>query len=235
MTDSLLFNTFNTQEALHQALIKRIVNALESGIQTNGVATLAVSGGSTPKKLFAKLSHTLFAWEKVTITLVDERWVDEKTNDSNAYLVNQYLLKNHASKASFVGLKTDDVTAAAGTKTCTQQLQNLSGPFDVVILGMGDDGHTASFFPNADALDEALTSQKSCIALHPLTAPYERMTLTRSRLLNTKTLLLHIEGENKEHVFRQALLDGPVEAMPIRTFIRQTVIALEVYFTKERP
>lgn len=227
------FYEFDNKTDLQKALTERIAAELNTGIIRNNRASMVVSGGSTPKALFEKLSFIDLPWEKVTISLVDERWVDPKSRESNEYLVKTHLLKNHAAKAAFIGLKTGDTTARAGVSQCLKNFKALSDPFDVVILGMGDDGHTASFFPHADALGEALDTNDDCIAITPPKAPHERMTLSRKRLLNTRTLLLHIEGQTKHHVYLEALKNKSVEAMPIRAMIRQDILPLEVYFTKE--
>jgi 6-phosphogluconolactonase len=232
MNKQPIFHQFDTKNDLHSTLTGHIVKMLNAGIAENGKASLVVSGGSTPKALFEKLSLTDLAWDKITVSLVDERWVDPQSSDSNEHLVKTHLLKNRAANASFIGLKTHDATAKAGVSQCLQNIKVLSEPFDVVILGMGDDGHTASFFPRAEALDEALSTKDACIAVTPPEAPYERMTLSRNRLLNTKALLLHIEGENKHRVYLEALKDGSVEAMPIRAMIHQDILPPEVYYTK---
>ncbi len=227
-----LLHDHHGKSDLHQALIERITRELTSGIAKNGKASMVVSGGSTPKALFEKLSHVDLPWEKVTISLVDERWVAPESSDSNEYLVKTHLLRDKASDASFIGLKNSALTAKDGVIQCLQDISVLSQPFDVVLLGMGDDGHTASFFPDATALDEALNTDAACIAITPPIAPYERMTLSRKRLLDTRSLLLHIEGEKKYEVYLEAMKDGEVNTMPIRTMIDQQTLPLEVYYTK---
>lgn len=232
MTKKPIAHPRSTKEELHQALIERITQDLTAGIHEYGSASMVVSGGSTPKALFEKLSHLDLPWKKVTISLVDERWVDPKHSDSNEHLVKTHLLKDKAADAAFIGLKNEAESAKAGVTQCLEALSALSRPFDVVLLGMGDDGHTASFFPDAAALDEALSTDAACIAVTPPKAPYERMTLSRKRLLNTRSLLLHIEGEKKYDVYLEAMKDGEVNTMPIRAMIDQKILPLEVYYTK---
>lgn len=229
-----ILNTFASRESLLQALSRRISEQLLDGIADHGKASMVVSGGSTPKRLFDLLSQIDLPWEKVTVSLVDERWVDPGHEDSNEHLVNTYLLKDKAADAKFIGLKNEALSAKAGEAQCREALTVLDGPFDVVILGMGEDGHTASFFPDAEALGVALTTKESCVAITPPVAPYERMTLSRDRLLQTRSLLLHIEGASKHEVLIKALQTGAVETMPIRAMITQDVLPLEVYYTKEK-
>ncbi|HDO31485.1 MAG TPA: 6-phosphogluconolactonase, partial [Desulfobacteraceae bacterium] len=117
-------------------------------------------------------------------------------------------------------------------KECAQRLAGLPRPFDVVILGMGGDGHTASFIPGARRLPEALDmkSGRDCLAISPPEAPHERMTLTLPVLLDSRQIILHITGPAKKKVLEQALADGPATAMPIRTILRQQQTPLSVYW-----
>ena len=231
MTNSQL-HTFEDKETLQRALIERITNNLTDAVAKRGRASLVVSGGSTPKVLFEKLSQVALEWEKVTVSLVDERWVDVTSSDSNEHLVKTFLLQNRAQKAKFIGLKNAHATAQEGSSECAQKLGPLPAPPDVVILGMGSDGHTASFFPNTAELQSALDMQSGilCTATRPLNAPHERMTLTRPFLLSARNLLLHIEGEEKLRVYKEALGEGSIEAMPVRAMIRQDNVLLEVYY-----
>lgn len=229
MTNKL--HTFENKEGLHTALVERIVKNLGDAIAEHGRASLLVSGGSTPKPLFEKLSQADLAWEKVTVSLVDERWVDTTSGESNEHLVRTSLLQNRAKNARFIGLKNDHATASEGIAECEERLKELPTPPDVVILGMGSDGHTASFFPHAAQLQPALDMDSSarCTAVTPLNAPHERMTLTRAFLLSAHNLLLHIEGDEKLRVYHEALGEGSIKAMPVRAMIRQEKILLEVY------
>jgi len=226
---------FVSNKALYEQMKTRTVEILSEAIQEQGDAFIALSGGSTPKGFFELLCGADLAWEKVFITLVDERWVDPQETDSNEYLVRNFLMKGKAAKANFIGLKSDKERASEGVGVCNQCFQAIDKDFDLVILGMGEDGHTASFFPGAEALESALTSDTSCVAITPPEAKYERMTLTLSRLLRTKNIFLHIEGNKKSEVLKQALEEGSVEAMPIRAFIhRKEKPYLEVFYAEQK-
>ena len=229
MTNKL--HSYESKEELHAALVERITKNLSDAIAEQGCASLLVSGGSTPKPLFEKLSRAAIAWEKVTVSLVDERWVDTESGESNERLVRTTLLQNRAETASFIGLKNSHTSAREGIAECEAGLKELPTPPDVVILGMGGDGHTASFFPQTAELKEALDMKSSarCTSVTPLNAPHERMTLTRAFLLSARNLLLHIEGEEKLRVYHEALGKGSIEEMPVRAMIRQEKIPLEVY------
>lgn len=200
---------FDARGALADALAGDVADELRRAIAAKGKATLAVSGGTTPKLFFDKLSEIDLPWQRVTVTLVDERQVPESSERSNARLVRQHLLQNKAAAAQFVPLFEN----AAADKSL---------PLDVTILGMGSDGHTASFFPKADRLKEAIDSGTSR-RLIEITAPgagEPRLTFTLPVLEASGRLALHIEGADKKLVLDKALADGPEEDMPVRAILR---------------
>ncbi len=223
--------TFKDKTQLAEALAEAVAANLKSGIKTSGRAALAVSGGSTPMRFFTVLSaHSDVQWDKVTVTLVDERWVDETSDRSNGRLVRANLLQGRAAIAHFVPLyQGNDLDSAAIART-NAALLNMPQPFDAAVLGMGNDGHTASFFPGGDTLHEALTGPGPAIAISAPGAGEPRVTLTLSRLLAAKALYLHIEGEEKLKTLDMALEDGPVEDMPVRSVLRQTGTPLTVFW-----
>ncbi|MDH3349865.1 MAG: 6-phosphogluconolactonase, partial [Desulfobulbaceae bacterium] len=190
---------------------------LTKAVTQRGKASMAVSGGSTPKPLFQALAKKDLDWQNIHITLVDERWVPPDHPESNEKLVRDHLLQDKAAKALFTGLKTEHINAAASRKTTEEQLKTLPLPFDVVILGMGGDGHTASFFPNAPELPKALNpnSTNLCETITPPHAPHQRMTLTLPVLLKARHLILHITGTDKLTVLNNALTQQNAKQMPI--------------------
>lgn len=223
---------FDSRAELADALSAAIVKDLAAGIARRGSASLAVSGGSTPAMLFEKLSaNSELDWSRVVITLVDERWVDETSDRSNAGLVKRTLLQGEASSAGFAPLygggespDSDAIMQVNGA------LASIPQPFDAVILGMGSDGHTASFFPGGDTLDQALTDPGPVIALEAPGAGEPRVTWTLPRLMDTGALYLHIEGAAKSDTLDKALGDGPVAEMPVRAVLRQEKVAVHVYW-----
>lgn len=226
------FKEFKDSSTLVAVLAAQVAELLRAGIKERGRASLVVSGGSTPVPFFAALSELTLDWTQVTITLADERWVDPAAADSNEHLVRQHLLQNRAAAAQFVGFKTGAATAVQGEKECADRLAVLPRPFDVLILGMGNDGHTASLFPQATRLGEALAldSGQLCLAITPPVAPHERMTLTLPALLQSRQIILHLVGPGKRTVYEQALANGPVEEMPIRAVLGQTTAPVTVFW-----
>jgi 6-phosphogluconolactonase len=226
------FRSFPDQKNLVKALTDHIGNALRRDIAERGQASLVVSGGSTPLPLFEQLSQLSLPWPQVVIALADERWVEPSSPDANELLVRRNLLQNQAAAAVFIGLKNKAATAAAGWTECEKRLQDIPRPFTAVILGMGNDGHTASLFPCAPQLAAAVDMNcgRLCAAVRPQTAPHERMTLTLPAILAAKEIILHITGTEKKAVFDNALADGPLEAMPIRFVLRQQDVPVMVYW-----
>lgn len=200
---------FEAREALAETLARDVADELMRAVDAKGKATLAVSGGTTPRLFFEKLSQADIAWSRVTVTLVDERKVPESSERSNARLVREHLLKNKAAAARFVPLYGN--TDADKTPV-----------FDVAVLGMGSDGHTASFFPGGDRLAEAIDSEtpKRLIEINAPGAGEPRLTVTLPVLEAAGRLKLHIEGAEKKSVLAKALADGPEEEMPVRAVLR---------------
>lgn len=214
--------TFADKPTLAKELAEAVADRIREAIATRGTAAIAVSGGSTPARFFQALGKTKdIDWSKVIVTLVDERWVDETNDRSNALLVNEKMLQGPAAVARFFplysgGTEPDDA-AVARTNAL---LGELPEQFAAVILGMGSDGHTASFFPGGDTLDQALSAEGPALAIRAPGAGEPRITFTLPRLLRADGLYLHIEGEEKADVLDTALGDGPVEDMPIRAVLR---------------
>ena len=223
---------FDDDNALLAALEHDVVTLLNAAVLKDGRAVLAVSGGNTPKPLFERLAHAPIDFQRLYVTLVDERWVDGDDSASNEKMVRESLLQGNAVAAHFVPLKNGAATAAAGVAAATTALATLPRPFDLVMLGMGDDGHTASLFPGAVQLAQGLSTKAACLAVTPPAAPHERITLSAHRLLDTRRLILHISGAAKMKTYREVMADGPVEDHPIRFFLRQQQVPIDVYATR---
>jgi len=231
-TNHFNLNSFESKELLVKELGQKILQDLGSAIDTKGYGVLALSGGSTPKKLFEYLSSQEFDWKHVWITLVDERWVENSSSESNERLLKTHLLKDKAASAMFIPLKNGSSSAVNGAKHLEARLQEFLPKLDVVVLGMGDDAHTASFFPNAGELEDALSTKDFCCATTATKAPTERITLSRSYLLGAKSLILHIEGAKKREVFFTATESSSEFEMPIISMMQQTEPLLEVYYAE---
>tara|TARA_B110000881_G_scaffold210038_1_gene216969 strand:+ start:518 stop:1213 length:696 start_codon:yes stop_codon:yes gene_type:complete len=229
-----IINDFTSRTALDSALAENVANILENAITKNGKASIAVSGGSTPKGFFSTLSNKNIAWEKVTITLADERWVDMESDASNTRLVHENLLQNKASKATFFHLKQGEVLSESTLARLNDEAKGIVSPLDVLILGMGEDGHTASLFPCSDEIKAALDPSNPDILMKviPKTAPHSRITFTFSSLINSENIILHLSGAAKREVLNKALSATDTFEMPIRAFLQHTDINTNVYWAE---
>lgn len=224
-------NQFADTQALNAEFAKRLTDILQQAINERGEAYLVVSGGKTPQALFNTLSQTPLAWDKVTVLLADDRWLDDSQADSNERLVKATLLQHNASAARFISLYANTPSAFDGAAQVLERVKNLP-TFDAVILGMGEDGHTASLFPCSEQITQGLAEDAPAVlAVAPTTAPYQRMSLSAPRLLNSRQLFLHLVGANKLAVLDKAMAGDDVYAMPIRAFLQHPVATVTVMYT----
>ena len=226
-------HSFTDCQAQAVALAERVAVRLRAGLIERGRAVLAVSGGSTPKEFFSRLAQAALDWENVQVTLVDERWVPDSDERSNARLVKSLLLQHAASAAQFVPLYTDAPTPEDGLAEANARIDALPLPFDAVILGMGDDGHTASFFPGGDHLAEALDPDGRARVL-PMRAPAAgepRITLSLPTLLDTRALYLLVSGEKKRDLLADVRLGlDTAKNYPVRAVLTQQRVPVAVYW-----
>ena len=219
--------TFDSRAELEETLTKNISSQLKNSITETGGASLMVSGGSTPVILFKRLAQTKLAWQRVFVGLVDERWVPPNHQDSNEKLLRENLLQYEAKEALFLGLKTTAVTPEDGV----YELRNsFKPPFTTVVLGMGNDGHTASWFPHTSQLPYLFTSTETLGVCHPRDAPHHRITLTLSAVLACKQIVIHITGDEKRAMLEKAMEEGSTEDIPIRAVLRQDKTPVTVYW-----
>jgi 6-phosphogluconolactonase len=222
---------FQSRAELAETLAGTIAAKLSAAIAARGTGFIAVSGGSTPALLFAELSRAAIDWKNVIVTLIDERLVPPDQPRSNAKLVADKLLQGPAAAARFVPLYhgTDDGEEAA--KRARAELGKLPWPLDVAVLGMGGDGHTASFFPDAPDVAELLTADAGKLALpvESAAAHEHRLTLTLGKIVEAGLLALHIEGPDKRQVLERAL-DG--EKLPIRAAIEASPRPVEIFWAE---
>lgn len=214
-TEESRLTEFANREALAEWLAGHVASRLADAIARHGHASLAVSGGSTPGRFFERLSEADIGWNDVAITLVDERWVPGHDPRSNHRLVREHLLRNKAAAARFVPLYRAD-SRPENLAIQTAEIVPLM-PFDVILLGMGTDGHTASLFPGGDRLAEAVNSNAPpLIGMEARGAGETRVTLTLPAITRANELILHIEGEEKRRVLETAFQPGDPSEMPIR-------------------
>lgn len=225
-SEQINLHNFDNLEQQSQHLADVVAQILQTQISDTGSASLAVSGGSTPKKLFELLSKIDLEWAKVAITLVDDRWLANDQADSNQQLVEKNLLQNYAAKAQFIPLYQEGFSAFEASEKVNALFENIKQPFDVVLLGMGNDGHTASLFPCSEQISEGLTTSATYLATQPTTAPYARMSLSAQAIETAGHLFLQLKGADKQATLSKALKRDEHLEMPIRRFLTNNITVL---------
>lgn len=215
-------NQYTNHADLITDLSVKLIEGLQAAIEQDGRASIAFSGGSTPKPLFNYLATLDFDWSKVDVTLVDERCVPATHERSNAKLLDDNMLARLSNKPRFFPLFESQPEELAA---------QLKQPFDVAILGMGGDGHTASFFPDADNLADLIIADDAPKLMQTQSAASKepRLTWNLAALLQSRFLALHITGEGKHAVLQEAINDAG--KYPVGTVIHQHVSPLAIYYS----
>ncbi len=217
---------FSSPEQMAARLSDLIEAMIERAVAAQGLATIALSGGSTPAPLYQALAARAVDWPNVAVTLVDERFVPPSEKGSNEAFVRSTFLQGFAAKSRFVGLWNEAASLEAAAKEAAARIGSLVRPFDVVVLGMGPDGHTASWFPHADGLREALAGDAPLVA--PVRArkstvtgdQVDRLTLSLRAITDARLIILMMTGEDKRSAFEKFVGVGAVEDAPVRAILR---------------
>lgn len=215
------FTAFDDGDALAIWLANHVASTLTNAIEDKGKASLVISGGSTPGRFFKALSSKDIPWENVTITLADERWIPTSSTRSNQRLITLELLQGNAARAHLLPLYQEDLNIEDAGEL-EPDIRAIM-PFDVVVLGMGNDGHTASLFPGADKLGTATQEDgsKILVAINAPGAEEPRVTLSVSALTSAASIILHIEGAQKRETLDLAMEAGDPAKMPIRYILEK--------------
>lgn len=223
-------------DRLVSELAQDIAQRLQLAIQTRGKAVLSVSGGKSPIALFESLRAQAIDWSQVSVTLVDERCVPSTHPDSNSQLVKQHLLQDAAHAATLVPMVTEAIDVSDATQQAawaSAQWQTV-GAADVLVLGMGADGHTASLFADAPNLSQALDlhNTQNCVGITlahpPANAPYPRVTQTLAALLRAKHIVLPISGNDKRNTLQRTWTQKQNQ-LPVSHVLHQTLAPVAVW------
>jgi 6-phosphogluconolactonase len=229
------FCGFRSAEDLYAALAEQVCGRLAAGVARDGCASLVASGGTTPGPLYDLLAQSQAPWEDVSVTLSDERWTDPSSKLSNENLVRARLLTANAAASHLAPFKTAHAYARDAEATVNAAIAAIRRPFDVVLLGMGIDGHTASLIPGAQGLARALDRGDPALvrAVEPpnLAAMGERMTLTLRGILGARWIVLLIRGEEKLTAYRRALAGTDILETPVRAVLHQTDVPVSVFWS----
>ena len=206
MTARIKRHEYGSRDDLAEALASGVAAVLAGGVAMDGQALLAVSGGSTPKLFFQRLAREPIEWGNVTVLPVDERLVHPDHERSNARLIRENLLVDGADEANFAAMGERNGRIAIREDEAYLAVEGAER-IDALILGMGTDGHTASFFADGDSYDEATApdAPSPVLAIRTPSQPEARITLTMPVITNARFLALHIEGDEKREVFERAL------------------------------
>lgn len=220
---SMEFRNYPDREMLALSLADCIASQLAQHLRSNERATLCVPGGTSPAPVFETLSGTDLDWDRVTVVLGDERWVDGDHKRSNSRLLRRHLLKDKAAAAHYIDLYTGDASPDLATEALAARLAPHL-PLTVVLLGMGNDMHTASLFPGADQLAAAMAlDAPPVMAIRAEGAEEPRITLTRPVLAEALNIHVLIMGPEKREALERAQKLDPIKA-PIRAFLDQAIV-----------
>ena len=232
---SVLLHQYRDKETLALQLAQQLARQLQRAQREREKAVVAFSGGTTPVPMLAALSKQQVDWSRVIVTLVDERWVDADNPRSNAALIRRYLLDRLPTEVEFRPLYRADMNADQAVQRLSAEFQTML-PLDVTILGMGSDGHTASFFPDADNIETLLDPEAKDILAHchSPASREPRICWSLSSLLASRWLALHLSGTEKFRVLQQAWTAQDRSALPVRAIVHQQLVPLQVFFTPEQ-
>ena len=222
---------FTDKAELELNLAKEISHKLEQEIKNKGQATLLVSGGNTPKKLYEILSSKDIDWNNVIIGLIDERFVGTDTDESNELFIKNTLLKNKAAYAKFIGLVFNINNYQENLNIAISKNKPFFKSITCSILGMGLDGHTASLFPNSEEVytDDSIYGEKMIINTRATSEPSSRISYTKAKILSSKHLFLYFNGKEKLDVFNSAKENKNASIKPISAFIHRNIKTLNVF------
>jgi len=223
-------NFFETREQASTAAADRMADALSRRLDSQPEASLIVSGGSTPRACLEELSSAPLDWQRTHVLLSDERWVPPDDPDSNEQMIRRTLLQNRAAHADFLSVYDSSTDAATRCETLDADIRAKPIPFSTALIGMGEDGHFASLFPDFDGLDAGLNVDSADLCLPVITAasPHPRITLTLAAISRSDEIVLLIFGDAKRAVYEQA--KASPDAYPVSRLLLQKRAPVIVYW-----
>ena len=226
------FWDYDSAEEMAAAVAGDIGFIIESAVDARGAALLALPGGKTPVPILEKLAAAGLPWKRVTIVPGDERLVAMDNELSNVRALARTFLP---TGARVIPITADIADYRLAGNSADARLQDLPWPPDLVWLGMGEDGHTASIFPGPD-LEDALNAPKARRAVGvmpdplPPEAPVARVTLTRAAILSARTIVITISGQAKRDLLEQAIEDGHSSKLPIGRVLAEAEQPIDIHW-----
>jgi len=224
---------FASPQRAASALADRLTEVIDHGARRRDRASLLVPGGRTPVALFEALCSRDLQWDRVHVSLTDERRVAPDDPASNAAMVRAHLIQDRAVAAHFHPLYQATTGDRGDEAACGAALGLLPRPFDAVVLGMGNDGHIASIFPGDPALPRALstTTEARCVVTRAPDPPHDRLSLTLMTLLQSRWIALHVTGAQKWDTLEQAVTAADPERYPVYALLHQRRVPVHVYYS----
>ena len=221
---------FETREEASVAAAEAIAERLAARLDAQSGASVVVSGGTTPDRCFDLLSEKPLDWRRTQIVLSDERWVPPDDDASNERLVRDALLKGEAVPAKLLSVFSMTTGIQARCDEIDQQIRLGPFPFACSLLGMGEDGHFASLFPDAENLEEGVDvdGEQLCIPVTTAASPHPRVSLTLAALARSDAIVLLMFGDNKLEVYEQAKRKG--SKLPVAHLLKQKKAPVHVYW-----
>lgn len=216
-------------ESLSQGFADFAATTLQNTLSQKPHATLVIPGGNTPRYYLPALAKCALPWDRITVTLSDERWVDTNDEQSNEHLAKQHLMNHLPANTPFVGLKTQHDDPFTAVDAIHQRLDNLPLPLSLTVLGLGEDGHIASLFPG---MNPDLLSTHLCVAVEPPVAPSLRVSLSLAMLAESENIALVVVGKTKRRLLDQ-LDEYPNPKVPIVWLLQRTQSSVTVFETDE--
>ena len=219
---------FENKKNLESSLLLKISTCISDAIKKYGDARFLLSGGSTPMNLYSLLSEETIEWEKVKIGLVDERFVPKENLFNNETQIKNNLLKNSAKFATIFGMVYNYENEMLNLKMVNQQYKTFFERIDFTILGMGEDGHTASLFPGDKESEELMnTSNIGIFSTKSPSFPYNRITCSKELIAKSNYIALFINGKTKFNVLKNSI----ETQVPISYFVKNSK-NMEIYYSK---
>lgn len=215
-------------ESLSQGFADFAATTLQNTLARKPHATLVVPGGNTPRHYLPALAKCALPWDRVTVTLSDERWVDVTNEQSNEHLVKQHLMNHLPANTPFVGLKTQHDNPFDAIEAIHQRLNNLPLPLSLTVLGLGEDGHIASLFPG---MNPDLPATHHCVAVAPPIAPSLRVSLSLKMLAESENIALVVTGKAKQQLLDR-VSENPDSKLPIVWLLQRTHVSITVLETE---
>ena len=227
------FKVFDSIETASVALAGHIAERLEIAVAQRGNASIVVSGGTSPLATFRALRRYKLPWHKVTVVPSDERLVPPDHEDSNSGMLRREFMQEEAASAKLLSLADAAVPDDTHLASLNARLGKLARPLDIVLLGLGDDGHTASLFSESSDIADALNGTDFCVVQEPAHLEIARLSLTPALLLDAREIILLFFGAEKRAVYDCAVAGGDVEEMPIRFVLQQQVTPVSTFWAPE--